>query len=189
MPARDEQSQWRNRLPSAAGGAVVLRIMLKFVVCVGPMVMLASVAFAHGTHPTTSDQNNDGTTTVYSSTKFGGDLRTAMNRWNALKGNAPKFRFTENKSKAELVVWKKASNDCWNGMLFHTGADEIWLAAGCSEWIRPALHELGHSLRAEHHECTSYWQRTTVMVSDSAGCTVQLWYPGSHDAEYYKSLL
>jgi len=165
----------------------VLRMVIKFVVCVVPIVMFASVAFAHGTHPT-SDQNNDGTITVYRSTKFGGDLSTAMNRWNALNGNAPKFRFVDIKSNAELVVWEKASDDCWNGMLFHTGADEIWLTAGCSEWIRPALHELGHSLGAEHHKCTSYWQRRTVMVSDPAGCAVKRLYPGTHDADYYQSL-
>jgi hypothetical protein len=188
MPARDEQSQWRNRLPSAAEGGVVLRMVLKFVVCVVPMVMLlASVAFAHGTPPT-SDQNNDGTITVYKATKFGGDLGTAMNRWNELNGNAPKFRFVDIKADAELVVWEKATDDCWNGMLFHTGADEIWLAAGCFEWIRPALHELGHSLGDQHHKCTSYWQARTVMVSDSGGCAVKLWHPGTYDADYYQSL-
>jgi hypothetical protein len=188
MPARDEQSQWRNRLPSAAEGGVVLRMVLKFAVCVVPMVMFASVAFADGTHPT-SDQNNDGTITVYKSARFYGDLGLAMNRWNALNGSAPKFRFVDTKSNAELVVWKKATNDCWSGMLFHTGADEIWLAGGCSEWIRPALHELGHSLGDQHHRCTSYWQARTVMVSDSAGCAVKLWHPGTYDAAFYRSLL
>ena len=167
----------------------MLRMVLKFVVCVVPMVMFASVAFAQGTQPT-SDQNNDGTITVYKSTGFDGDLGKAMNRWNALNGDAPKFRFVDSRPNAELVVWKKATNDCWSGMQFWTDRpDEIWLAGGCSEWIRPALHELGHSLGAEHHKCTSYWQRRTVMVSDPGGCAVKLWHPGTYDADFYRSLL
>jgi hypothetical protein len=142
---------------------------------------------ANGTH-ITSDDNHNGEITVYSPLRYSGALGTAMNRWNALNGNAPKFRFVDTESNAELVVWKKSSNDCWNGMRFWSDKpDEIWLASGCSEWIRPALHELGHSLGAEHHKCTSYWQKRSVMVASPQGCSVTLSAPGAADRAYYRS--
>jgi hypothetical protein len=145
-----------------------------------------ALASEAGTH-ITSDENHNGEITVYSPLAYNGDLRTAMSRWNALPGPAPKFHFVRLRSDAELVVWKKRKNDCWNGMLFHPGPDEIWLAAGCSAWVKPALHELGHAIGAEHFPCTPYWQQRTVMVASPKGCSVKLAAPGASDRAYYSS--
>ncbi len=143
-------------------------------------------ALANGTH-FTSDDNHDGVITVYSPLAYNGDLGTAMSRWNALPGPAPKFHLVKLRPDAELVVWKKYKNDCWSGMLFHPGPDEIWLAAGCSGWVKPALHELGHAVGAEHYPCTPYWQQRTVMVASPRGCNVTLAAPGAADRAYYRS--